>query len=105
MEKRLDVADTGSNPVHLSKSNNMKIKEKIAMTWTLPIAIVAMIIISLFTLIAYLITAFLDLTGTLGAAIIIINKVRIYLLKKQIKKDGSTIEDLRKFDSLIHKTQ
>lgn len=97
------MADAGSNPAHASKQiimkKNLRIIEKFAITWTAPLMFVIFLCLSMFAMLLFLLATFLNISGTIGAAIYLIDQVKLrtvgFRLKKLIKKD----EELYKFGS------
>jgi hypothetical protein len=103
MEKRLDVAAVGSTPTHASKQifmkTNLTVIEKVALSWTAPLMLVVFLFLSMVAIALFLLASFLNISGTIGAALYLIDQVKFravgFRLKKLIKKD----EELHKFDS------
>jgi hypothetical protein len=79
--------------------NNLRVIEKVAMTWTAPLMFVVFLSLSTLVILLFVIAAFLNISGTIGAAIYLIDQVKLrtvgFRLKKLIKKD----EELYKFGS------
>lgn len=78
---------------------SLSLIEKVAMTWTAPLMFVAFLILSMLAIFFFLLATFLNISGTIGASLYLIDQVRLrtigYRLKKLIKKD----ENLHKFGS------
>lgn len=92
------MAAAGSNPACASKNYVMKLKEKIAMIWVIPImtfVLVALfIVVSIFFGVAFI----LDKSGTLGAIDRILYVVRLNLIGNRLKKLQKEDERLHTFD-------
>jgi bacteriorhodopsin len=83
----------------------MKRIEKIALIWVIPMSIIAVISAIIGAVIVYVFIWFLNITGTVGAFLHVINLVRKEFMKRELKKMESNLKDFHKFDSLLHKTQ
>jgi hypothetical protein len=79
--------------------NHLRIIEKVAITWTAPLMFVVFLFLSLLVMLLFVIATFLNISGTIGAAIYLIDQVKLrsvgFRLKKLLKKD----EELHKFGS------
>lgn len=97
------MAAASSNPACASKIYFMKktvtLKEKIALTWTFPLVLIATIGFALITLVLYLTLYFFNVTGTTGAAIYIFDKLRLKIVEMQLNRLMRKDEKLYKFDS------
>lgn len=82
---------------------SLKLIEKVAMTWTAPLMFLVVLILSMLAILFFLLATFLNISGTIGASLYLIDQVRIrtvgFRLKKLMKKD----EKLHNFDKSMKK--
>lgn len=76
----------------------MKLREKIAMIWVIPITTVVLIVLFVLVAIFFGVAFILDKSGTLGAIDRILYVVRLNLIGNKLKKLQKEDEKLHTFD-------
>lgn len=77
----------------------MKLREKIAMIWTLPIVFVLVMSFGILSGILVLIANILTFSGTVGASIYLFDKIKLKAIDMRLRKLVREDEKLYKFDS------
>ena len=77
----------------------MRLREKIAMIWTLPIAIVLILFLAISASLLSFIAYVLNFTGTIGATIYIFDQLKLKIIDRRLRKLIKQDEKLYKFDS------
>lgn len=79
--------------------NKLKIMEKVAMSWTAPLMFVFFLALSMIAIFIFLLASFLNISGTIGAAIYLFDQVKLMLIGRKLKKLVKKDEEMYKFGS------
>lgn len=93
------MAAAGSTPACASKIYIMKLREKIAMSWTFPIMFVVLILLAVLASLLHFIAYALNVSGTTGATIYIFDQLKNKIIDRRLRKLVKEDEKLHKFDS------
>jgi hypothetical protein len=77
----------------------LSIIEKVAMTWTFPLVLVGFSFLSLMAIFLFLLASFLNISGTIGAAIYLFDQTKLMLIGRRLKKLVKKDEEMYKFGS------
>ncbi len=83
----------------------MKLREKLAMIWVVPIMICLIAVTFVLAVIVYSFVFLLKHSGTIGALQYLIDQVRLYGIELSLKKLQKQDEKLRNFDEYVKKNE
>lgn len=77
----------------------LSIIEKVAMTWTFPLTLVAFVFLSVMAIFLFLLASFLNVSGTIGAALYLFEQTKLMIIGRRLKKLVKKDEEMYKFGS------
>jgi hypothetical protein len=77
----------------------LSIIEKVAMTWTFPITLIAFAFLSVMAIFLFLFASFLNVSGTIGAAIYLFEQTKLMIVGRKLNKLIKKDEKMYKFGS------
>lgn len=77
----------------------LSIIEKVAMTWTFPLTLIAFVFLSVMAIFLFLLASFLNVSGTIGAALYLFEQTKLMIIGRRLKKLVKKDEEMYKFGS------
>jgi len=77
----------------------LSIIEKVAMTWTFPLTLIAFVFLSVMAIFLFLLASFLNVSGTIGAALYLFEQTKLMIIGRRLNKLVKKDEEMYKFGS------